>query len=113
MDPKNAEAHLNLGKTQLTLGHVNEAIPELQEALRLDPGNTPGQAASEPGVSPSGRRKECGEICGMPPRNRLLRSSTNDLIGDFFVPEWQLPHDGTRKGAMISSLRFRSREVTA
>jgi len=101
LDPKNVEARVNLGKTQLTQGHVNEAISALLEGLRLDPGNNSGQATSEPGVSPGRRRKECDEIAES--STESPGEPANDLIGDFFVPDWQVPPPTAReKGAMIS-----------
>jgi tetratricopeptide (TPR) repeat protein len=92
LDPKNVEARVNLGKTQLTLGHVNEAISELREALRLDPGDIHARRL----LSQAYRRAGDAENA-----EKFADSSTesppepaNDLIGDFFIPEWQLPHDG-------------------
>ena len=95
LDPKNAEAHANLGKTLLTLGHANEAIPELREALRLDPGNTQAKRL----LSQAYRRVGDGQSAAKyadasadPPAE-----PANDLIGDFFVPEWQFPPGGAEE----------------
>src|SRR5258708_17795861 len=38
LNPNSAEAHLELGKTELALGRVKEAIVDLQAALHLTPG---------------------------------------------------------------------------
>jgi tetratricopeptide (TPR) repeat protein len=37
LNSRNAEVHLAMGKTELGLGRVSDAITELQEALRLNP----------------------------------------------------------------------------
>src|ERR1022692_3451579 len=39
LNSKSAEAHLNLGKMELAVSHLNEAIAELQFTLRLNPGD--------------------------------------------------------------------------
>jgi len=95
LDPKNVEARVNLGKTQLTQGHVNEAISALLEGLRLDPGNTQAKRLLSQAYRRAGDAKSA---------TKYAESSTespgepaNDLIGDFFVPDWQVPPDGVGK----------------
>jgi len=95
LDPKNVEARVNLGKTQLTQGHVNEAISALLEGLRLDPGNTQAKRLLSQAYRRAGDAKNA---------TKYAESSTespgepaNDLIGDFFVPDWQVPPDGVGK----------------
>jgi Flp pilus assembly protein TadD len=92
LDPKNAEAHANMGKTQLTLGHVNEAIPELREALRLDPGNTQAKRLLSQAYRRAGDAENAAKYADLSAESPA--APANDLVGDFFVPEWQLPHNG-------------------
>jgi tetratricopeptide (TPR) repeat protein len=92
LDPRNAEAHANLGKTQLTLGHLNEAIPELREALRLDPGNTQAKRILSQAYRRAGDAENAAKYADSSAESSA--APANDLVGDFFVPEWQLPTDG-------------------
>ncbi|HEV8075412.1 MAG TPA: tetratricopeptide repeat protein [Candidatus Acidoferrum sp.] len=92
LDPKNAEAHVNLGKTQLTLGQVNEAISELRESLRHDPDNTQAKRLLSQAYRRAGDAQNAARYADSsaePPA-----APTNDLIGDFFVPELQFPPNG-------------------
>jgi tetratricopeptide (TPR) repeat protein len=95
LEPKNAEAHLNLGKTQLTLGHANDAIPELQEAIRLDPGNTQAKRLLSQAYRRTGDAKNAAKYAESSTEPAV--APANDLIGDFFVPEWQLPPAGVER----------------
>ncbi len=95
LDPKNTEAHLNLGKTQLTLGHAKEAIPKLQEALRLDPGNTQAKRLLSQAYRRTGDAKNAAKYADS--SAEAPAEPEKDLIGDFFVPEWQLPPDSMGK----------------
>lgn len=89
LDPKNAEAHANLGKTLLTLGRANEAIPELREALRLDPGNTQAKRLLSQAYRRVGDTQNAAKYANASAESPV--EPANDLIGDFFVPEWQFP----------------------
>ena len=93
LDPKNAEAHANLGKTQLTLGHWSEAIPELREALRLDPGNTQAKRLLSQAYRRAGDAENATKYADASAEPTV--EPTNDLIGDFFLPEFRLPPGGT------------------
>ena len=95
LDPKNAEAHLNLGKTELNLGHVNEAIPELQEVLRLDPANAQAKRLLSQAYRRAGDANKAAKYAES--SAEVPAAPANDLIGDFFVPAWQLPRDGVEK----------------
>jgi tetratricopeptide (TPR) repeat protein len=95
LDPKNAEARVSLGKTQLTLGHVNLAIPELQEGLRLDPGNTQAKRLLSQAYRRAGDAKNATKYAESTTESPV--EPANDLIGDFFVPAWQIPPTGVDK----------------
>lgn len=94
-DPKNTEAHLNLGKTQLSMGHVNGAIPELQETLRLDPGNTQAKRLLSQAYRRAGDAKNAAKYAQSSIESPV--TPVSDLIGDFFVPEWQVPPEAIDK----------------
>ena len=89
LDPNNAEAHLNLGKSQFTLGHVNEAIAELQEALRLDPANPQAKRLLSQAYRRAGDAKNAAKYAEA--SSEALVAPTVELIGDFFLPQWQVP----------------------
>lgn len=89
LDPGNAEAHLYLGKTELGLGRVKDAIAELQEALRLQPGNEQVKRLLSKAYGRAGDRQSA-ETLAEPAENGLANPET-DLLGDFFVPQWQVP----------------------
>jgi tetratricopeptide (TPR) repeat protein len=91
MEPNNAEAHLNLGKTQFTLGHVNEAIGELQEALRLDPANVQAKRLLSQAYRRAGDATNAAKYAEASTETQT--APPDDLVGDFFVPQWQIPAD--------------------
>jgi protein O-GlcNAc transferase len=95
LDPNNAEAHANLGKTQLALGQVTEAISELREALRLDPGNTQAKRLLSRAYRRAGDAQNAARYADSSAESSV--DPTTNLIEDFFVPEWQLPHKGTEE----------------
>ena len=97
LDPRNAEARLNLGKTELNLGHVDQAIRELQEALRLDPANAQAKRLLSQAYRRAGDAKNAAKYAES--SAEVPVAPANDLIGDFFVPEWQLPRDGMKNEA--------------
>lgn len=95
LDPKNAEAHLNLGKTQLTLGHVHEAIPDLLEALRLEPGNIQAKRLLSQAYRRAGDAQNAAKYAESSTESPA--EPLNDLVGEFFVPEWQFPPVGAEE----------------
>jgi protein O-GlcNAc transferase len=94
LDPNNAEVHLNLGKSLFTLGHVNEAIAELQEALRLDPANPQAKRLLSQAYRRAGDAKNAAKYAEASSETPVAPPS--ELIGDFFVPQWQVPADSER-----------------
>ena len=95
LDPNNAEAHLNLGKSQFTLGHVNEAIAELQEALRLAPANPQAKRLLSQAYRRAGDAKNAAKYAEASTETPVAPIA--ELIGDFFVPPWQGPSGGEEK----------------
>jgi Flp pilus assembly protein TadD len=88
LEPNNTEAHLNLGKTQLTLGNVNEAIAELQEALRLAPTNVQAKRLLSQAYRRAGDATNAAKYAEA--SAEVPAAPAGDLIGDFFVPQWQV-----------------------
>jgi Flp pilus assembly protein TadD len=91
LNPKIAEAHLEVGKTELTLGHASDAVVELRETLRLSPNNLQAQR-----LLAQARRRATDPKAGVdeasaPPE--VQSRGTDELIGDFLLPKWQVPSD--------------------
>ena len=95
LNPNSAEAHLNAGKTEFSLSKVNEAIAELQETLRLDPDNRQAKRLLSQAYRRAGDAKNSAKFAEASAEAPIVPSP--DLIGDFFVPQWQVPHDGVGK----------------
>src|ERR1700674_2941661 len=89
LNSNNAEVHLSLRKTALALGRVNEAIAELQQALRLCPGNPQPKRLLSQAYRWAGDSKNAAKFAeasaNAPP------DPEGDLLDDFFVPQWQQP----------------------
>jgi len=95
LDPNSAEAHLYLGKTEFTLRHVNDAIAEFHEALRLDPGNTQAKRLLSQAYQRAGDTKNATKFAKE--SAEAPAAPAGDLLGDFFVPQWQTPLEGAGK----------------
>lgn len=93
LNADNAEVHLNLGKMELGLGRVSDAIAELEEALRLQPGNDQAKRLLSKAHGRAGDPQRA-EILAEPPGNEPVNSDGN-LLGDFFVPQWQMPAENS------------------
>jgi tetratricopeptide (TPR) repeat protein len=95
LNPKSAEAHLGLGKTELALGRARDATAELEEALRLSPDNVRArrlltQAYHRAG-DPKGAAKSAGTTTETPP------AAEGDLLSDFLLPQWQAPPEHAKQ----------------
>jgi Flp pilus assembly protein TadD len=95
LNPNSAEAHLHLGKTEFALSHVNEALAELHEALRLDPGNTQAKRLLSQAYRRAGDAKNAAKFAEA--SAEAPAAPAGDLLGDFFVPQWQAPIEGAGK----------------
>ena len=91
LDPKNAEAHLGLGKTELALGHLNDAIGELEEALRLNPGNPQARRLLSQAYRRAGDTARAAKYAEAADEKQPIPEG--DLLGDFLLPEWQTPSE--------------------
>jgi superkiller protein 3 len=89
LDPSNAEAHLSLGKTEMSLGHLDAAITELQEALRLSPNNNQVRRLLSQAYARAGDKEHALAFAAT--SVNAPENVEADLLGDFFVPQWQMP----------------------
>lgn len=89
LNPKSAEAHSGLGKTELVLGHLTEAIAQLEEALHLSPGDLLTRRL----LTQARFRlaNNTGAIASTKLDAEPAADSQAGELGDFFVPEWQFP----------------------
>jgi len=95
LDPHNAEAHLNLGKTELTLGDTAKAIAELAEAVRLDSGNIQAKRLLSQAYQRSGDTNNATKYAQA--SAEVPVAATSSLVSDFFTPSWQRPPDSSAK----------------
>jgi len=94
LDPNNAEAHLNLGKTEMSAGRLDVAISELQEALRLSPNNDQARRLLSKAYTRAGDKKQATAFAAT--TADTPENVDADLLGDFFIPQWQMPPDGRK-----------------
>jgi tetratricopeptide (TPR) repeat protein len=89
LDPNNAEAHLSLGKTEMSLGRLDAAITELQEALRLSPSNNQARRLLSQAYARAGDKEHA--LAFATTSANAPENVEADPLGDFFVPQWQMP----------------------
>jgi Flp pilus assembly protein TadD len=89
LDPSNAEAHLSLGKTEMSLGRLDAAITELQEALRLSPNNNQARRLLSQAYARAGDKEHALAFAAT--SANAPENVEAGLLGDFFVPQWQRP----------------------
>jgi tetratricopeptide (TPR) repeat protein len=95
LNSNSAEAHLNLGKMELAQGQVNEAIAELQHALRLNPGDRQVTRLLSQAYRRAGDAKNAARFAEA--SRETLVAAADDLVGDFIVPQWQAPPEAPGK----------------
>ena len=94
LNPSSAEAHLGLGKTDLALARLSDATTELEETLRLSPGNVQARRLLSQAYQRAGDTKRAvkyAETATDPPP-----AAEGDLLGDFVLPQWQGPPERKR-----------------
>jgi tetratricopeptide (TPR) repeat protein len=89
LDPSNAEAHLSLGRTEMSLERLDAAIAELQEALRLSPNNTQARRLLSQAYARAGDKEHALAFAAT--SANAPENVEAGLLGDFFVPQWQRP----------------------
>jgi len=95
LNPSSAEAHLELGKTELAVGRVNDAIVELEEALRLSPDNVQARRLLSQAYQRAGDAKRAAKYADT--SHEAPPATEGDLLGDFVLPDWQIPEE-SKKG---------------
>jgi tetratricopeptide (TPR) repeat protein len=95
LNPKSAEAHLQLGKTEFALGRLKEAIAEFHEALRYDPDSTQAKRLLSQAYRRAGDAKNATKFAAA--SIEAPGAPAVDFLGDFFVPQWQAPLEGAGK----------------
>ena len=89
LNPNNAEAHLSLGKTEMNSGRLDAAITDLNEALRLNPDNNQARRLLSQVYARSGDKEHAVAFAAT--SANAPEKVEADLLGDFFVPQWQMP----------------------
>jgi tetratricopeptide (TPR) repeat protein len=94
LNPSSAEAHLELGKTKLAVGRVNDAIVELEEALHLSTGNVQARRLLSQAYHRAGDAKRAAKYADT--STEAPPAAEGDLLGDFVLPEWQVPEESKK-----------------
>ena len=89
LNPNSSEAHLGLGKVELALARVSDAIIELKEALRLDPANQQAKRLLSQAYRRAGDTERAANLAGATQENSS--GAQGDLLSDFILPQWQAP----------------------
>jgi tetratricopeptide (TPR) repeat protein len=89
MNAASSEAHLGLGKSELAAGQTDEAIAELQEALRLHPGDAQARRLLSQAYRRNGDSKRAEEFADA--SSEKPATAEGDLLQDFLLPTWQTP----------------------
>lgn len=93
LNPRSAEAYVGVGKTELALGQAQQAIVALQNALRLAPQDVQARRLLSAAYRRAGNTQKAAEYAQT--GSAAQEISPPDLIGDFFLPPWQWPREGT------------------
>jgi predicted Zn-dependent protease len=88
-DPNSIEAQVGLAETQLRLGKVKEAIAQLEHSRSADQKNVQIQRLLSTAYRRAGDLENATKFAQS--TNAEVPSREKDLIGDFFLPSWQLP----------------------
>ena len=88
-NPASSEAHLGIGKLELASGLVNEAIVELEEALRLSPGNIQARRLLSQAYQRAGNEERAQQYAEAAAKD--TPAPEGDLLGDFILPKWRSP----------------------
>jgi tetratricopeptide (TPR) repeat protein len=94
LDLHNAEAHLSLGKAEMSVGRLDAAISELQEALRLSLTNDQARRLLSKAYTRAGDKKQAAAFAVT--SATISENVDTELLGDFFVPQWKMPPDGVK-----------------
>ena len=78
----------------MSAGRLDAAISELQEALRLSPNNDQARRLLSKAYTRAGDKKQAAAFAAT--SDDTPENVEVDLLGDFFVPQWQMPPEGTK-----------------
>lgn len=84
-----SEAHLGLGKIQLTAGRVNDSIVELEAALSINPRNVQARRLLSQAYRRAGDTDRALRYAES--STQEVSAQEGDLLGDFLLPKWQVP----------------------
>jgi predicted Zn-dependent protease len=85
---------LELGKIELTVGRVNDAIVELEEALHLSPRNAQARRLLSQAYRRAGDAKRAAKYADS--SGEAPPAAEGDLLGDFVLPDWQVPEESKK-----------------
>jgi len=94
LNPSSPEAHLELGKTELAVGRVNDAIVELEEALHLSPSNVQARRLLSQAYRRAGDTKRAAKFAET--STEASPTTEGNLLGDFLLPDWQTPEESKK-----------------
>jgi tetratricopeptide (TPR) repeat protein len=94
LNPSSAEAHLELGKIELAVGRVNDAIVELEKALNLSPRNVQARRLLSQAYRRAGDPKRAAKYADS--SDAAPPAAEGDLLGDFVLPDWQVPEESEK-----------------
>ena len=89
LNPTSAEAHLGLGKLLMAPGRGDDGIMELEEALRLSPGNVQARRLLSQAYRRAGNKERAEKYSEA--LEKESPAPEGDLLGDFLLPKWQMP----------------------
>jgi Flp pilus assembly protein TadD len=92
LSPNSADAHLGLGKMKLKLERTHDAVMELETVLRLDPGNPQARRLLSHAYGRLGDSQRAAKYAST--EHAPPAAPEGDLLGDFLVPEWEIPEEG-------------------
>ena len=91
LDSTSSEGHFELGKTDLATHRVHDAVTELQESLRLDPGSVQAQRLLRQAYRRAGDERATSQEVQAGVAKKP--SPEAELLGEIFAAEWEFPGD--------------------
>lgn len=89
INPNSVEARLGVGKVSLLTGKSDEAIPELQQVVRAEPGNLQARRLLSRAYAKAGDQTNASKYATEKPETDT--EPEPNLVGDFIMPDWRQP----------------------
>jgi tetratricopeptide (TPR) repeat protein len=89
LNPNSIEARLGIGKTSMLLGKADDAILELQQVLKAQPGNLQARRLLSRAYAMVGDQADASRYGTQNPT--IDSAPETSLVGDFILPDWQQP----------------------